>query len=70
MGDDGTIGCKLLKEAGARILTQDESSCVVYGMPRSVFEAGLSDHVAPLEEIADFLTKAVTAGESRDVSLK
>ena len=62
MGDDGTIGCKHLKAAGARVFTQDEASCVVYGMPRSVFEAGLSDHVATLNEIAELLTGAVSVG--------
>lgn len=62
MGDDGTIGCKLLKEAGARVFTQDEETCVVYGMPRSVCEAGLSDRVAPLIEIAELLTEAASTG--------
>ncbi len=62
MGDDGTLGCKLLKRSGARILTQDEASCVVYGMPRSVFEAGLSDQVAPLERMAACLMEAVNSG--------
>ncbi len=62
MGDDGTIGCELLKRNGAKILTQDEESCVVYGMPRSVVEAGLSDKVAPLNAIADCLVDAVGVG--------
>ncbi len=62
MGDDGTTGCELLKRSGAKILTQDEASCVVYGMPRSVAEAGLSDKVAPLNTIADCLVDAVGAG--------
>lgn len=59
MGDDGTQGCRLLKKAGARVYAQDEASCVVYGMPRSVVEAGLVDEVAPLENIADCLLHAV-----------
>ncbi len=62
MGDDGTEGCRLLKEAGARVFAQDEASCVVYGMPRSVVEAGLVDEVAPLENIADCLLHAVGSG--------
>ncbi len=60
MGDDGAIGCKLLKQKGARILVQDEETCVVYGMPRAVYEADLADQVAPLEEIADCLINAAT----------
>jgi len=65
MGDDGTLGCKLMKRAGAMIITQDEATCVVYGMPRSVFEAGISDRVTPLENIADSLIAATrqTAGQ-------
>jgi len=59
MGDDGTLGCKLMKRAGAMILVQDEATCVVYGMPRSVFEAGVADRVAPLENIADSLVDVV-----------
>ena len=62
MGDDGTLGCKLLKRTGAMILSQDEATCVVYGMPRSVFEAGLSDQVAPLGEISACLLAAVGRG--------
>jgi len=55
MGDDGTLGCKLMKRAGAMIITQDEATCVVYGMPRSVFEAGISDQVVSLENLAGSL---------------
>jgi two-component system, chemotaxis family, protein-glutamate methylesterase/glutaminase len=42
MGDDGTQGARAIKAAGGELLTEAESSCVVYGMPRSVVEAGLS----------------------------
>lgn len=59
LGDDGTAGCELLKQAGARTLTQDEASCVVYGMPRCVVEAGHSDQIAPIDQIADCLLEAV-----------
>jgi two-component system chemotaxis response regulator CheB len=62
MGDDGLIGCQMLKEAGAKIIAQDEASCVVYGMPRSVTEAGIVDQVAPLDKIADCLVQSVGQG--------
>jgi len=42
MGRDGARGARALRDAGARVLTQSEHSCVVYGMPRAVDEAGLS----------------------------
>jgi two-component system chemotaxis response regulator CheB len=49
MGNDGTRGAKALKAAGGVILTEAEESCVVFGMPRAVQEAGLSDIVQPIE---------------------
>jgi two-component system, chemotaxis family, protein-glutamate methylesterase/glutaminase len=42
MGDDGLLGSRAIYAAGGQILTEAESSCVVYGMPRVVTEAGLS----------------------------
>jgi two-component system chemotaxis response regulator CheB len=55
MGDDGMIGSAHIKAQGGRILTEAEESCVVYGMPRAVTEAGLSDRSATLERIASTL---------------
>lgn len=52
MGADGTRGCRLIKEAGGRIIAEDESTCVIYGMPRSVIAAGLADRIVPLNEVA------------------
>jgi chemotaxis response regulator CheB len=42
MGDDATRGARAIHAAGGELLTESESSCVVYGMPRCVVEAGLS----------------------------
>ncbi len=55
MGHDGREGCKLLKREGATVWTQDEATCVVYGMPMSVETAGLSDAVMPIEQFAGSL---------------
>jgi two-component system chemotaxis response regulator CheB len=52
MGSDGRQGAAWIKAQGGRILTEAEESCVVYGMPRSVVEAGLSDGSATLERMA------------------
>jgi two-component system, chemotaxis family, protein-glutamate methylesterase/glutaminase len=52
MGEDGLLGAAHIKGQGGRIVTEAESSCVVYGMPRAVAEGGLSDRVATLEEMA------------------
>lgn len=53
MGNDGTKGSDAIKARGGRVITEAESSCVVYGMPRAVVEAGLSDRSAPLDTLAD-----------------
>lgn len=53
MGRDGTVGASWVKAAGGRVLAEAESSCVVYGMPRSVVEAGLADEVVPLDGMLD-----------------
>jgi two-component system, chemotaxis family, protein-glutamate methylesterase/glutaminase len=52
MGADGRDGAAWIKAKGGTILTEAESSCIVYGMPRSIVEAGLSDMMVPLEAIA------------------
>ncbi|MCR4598103.1 MAG: chemotaxis-specific protein-glutamate methyltransferase CheB [Acetatifactor sp.] len=53
MGSDGTEGIRFLKaKKDAYVITQDSDSCVVYGMPKSVDTAGLSDVSLPLEAIA------------------
>lgn len=52
MGVDGTEGVRAMKSAcNCYCISQNEASSVVYGMPRSVYEAGLSDEVLPLETI-------------------
>ena len=52
MGDDGAMGCRMLRRNGGRILAQSAESCVVYGMPRAIVEEGLADDVRPLNELA------------------
>lgn len=49
MGSDGREGAAWIKAQGGRVITETEASCVVYGMPRTVVEAGLSDGSYPLE---------------------
>jgi two-component system chemotaxis response regulator CheB len=52
MGSDGSKSMLKMKEAGAINIAQDESTCVVYGMPKSAVEIGAVDHVLPLRDIA------------------
>lgn len=53
MGSDGREGAAWIKARGGSILAESEETCVVYGMPRSVVEAGLADAVVPLDRMAD-----------------
>lgn len=57
MGQDGKDGLRALKDARCVCLTQSRDTCVVYGMPRAVDEAGLSDESVALESIARRLTE-------------
>jgi two-component system chemotaxis response regulator CheB len=57
MGDDGKQGAAWIKAQGGTILTEAEESCVIYGMPRAVVEAGLSDGSAPLVSMAEEISK-------------
>ena len=58
MGSDGTKGAAMIKAEGGRILAEDESTCVIYGMPRSVAEAGLVDKVVPLHQVVSEMIAA------------
>ena len=52
MGGDGAQGLLAMRKAGARTLGQNESSCVVYGMPKVAFEIGAVEKQAPLHLLA------------------
>ncbi len=57
MGHDGRDGSRALKQAGGRVMVQDEATCIVYGMPRSVAEAGLADRVVAIDAIAEAIAQ-------------
>jgi len=59
MGSDGSQGASMLKQYDSTVWSQDEASCVVYGMPQAVEKNGLSDLVLPLVDIGPSLVKAV-----------
>ena len=60
MGDDGLVGARAVKEAGGTVLIQDERTCVVWGMPRSIKEAGLEDAVVPLDAMPLAIAQAAS----------
>lgn len=53
MGSNGLFGSRNLKDRGGILIAQDEETCVVYGMPRAVIEANLTDHVASIDRLSD-----------------
>ena len=65
MGHDGTDGARALKRAGGYVLAEHESTCVVYGMPRSVVENGLADEVVPLDRMAEAIVHYLKKLEER-----
>ena len=59
MGRDGADGLLQMKEAGAYTITQDEESCIVYGMPKEAVTLGASMIQLPLDGIAAELRRRV-----------
>jgi two-component system chemotaxis response regulator CheB len=60
MGQDGMLGAREIIDAGGRILAQSGPTCVVWGMPKAVEEAGLCEAVVPLNEMAAAIVQRVT----------
>jgi two-component system chemotaxis response regulator CheB len=57
MGDDGLAGARAIAAAGGALLTEHASTCVVYGMPRSVDEADLGAVNVPIHQMAEEITR-------------
>lgn len=59
MGRDGSKGALAVREAGGIVIAEEDTTCTVYGMPRSVIEYGLADKIVPLDKMADAIVKEV-----------
>ncbi|MDD4802274.1 MAG: chemotaxis response regulator protein-glutamate methylesterase [Syntrophomonas sp.] len=57
MGQDGTAGLKYIKDKGAKVIAEHQSSCVVYGMPKAAIESGLVDEIVPLADISEVVIR-------------
>jgi two-component system chemotaxis response regulator CheB len=70
MGVDARDGARAVKQHGGTVISQDEATATIYGMPAAVAEAGLSDRILPLQQIAAAVVDWCHSGESgdRDVS--
>lgn len=62
MGRDGTEGLKAVKEQGGICICEDESTCIVYGMPKSAVEAGVCDYQVPLHRIPQKIKEIIEGG--------
>ncbi|RPD48518.1 hypothetical protein DNI29_07840 [Hymenobacter sediminis] len=58
-GQDGTAGATFIRQQGGVVVAQDEATSAVFGMPKSVIQAGQADAVLPLNAIADFVVRHV-----------
>ncbi len=61
MGSDGLDGIRLLREKGGYIMAQSEASCVVYGMPKAIVDAKLTDQILDIDSVAEAMITAVKA---------
>ncbi|HCX21957.1 MAG: chemotaxis response regulator protein-glutamate methylesterase [Flammeovirgaceae bacterium] len=59
MGKDGVKGMQAIKDSGGRTIAQDESSSVIYGMPKIAFETGAADTVLDIREIGGYLVNCL-----------
>jgi two-component system chemotaxis response regulator CheB len=64
MGDDGLQGARMIREAGGLVIAESASSCVVYGMPRCVVEAGFANHQVALDQLPKRLLELLASGPS------
>jgi two-component system chemotaxis response regulator CheB len=65
MGRDGAEGLLAMRHAGARTLGEDESTCVVYGMPKAAFELGAVEKELPLSRIAQEILRLCSGDQAR-----
>lgn len=70
MGRDGADGACAIRDAGGRVLVQDEATSVVWGMPGAVVDAGAADEVLSLDRIAGGVVSALKTGPRRAASLR
>ena len=61
MGKDGAAGIGAIAAAGGTTIAQDQSSCVIFGMPKEAIALGAVQHVLPLAEIAPWLVNTMYA---------
>ena len=66
MGRDGVDGLRSIRQTGGTVIAQDEASSVVYGMPGAAAREGLTHHILPIDEIAQWLNRFVEPEDPAD----
>jgi two-component system chemotaxis response regulator CheB len=64
MGQDGLRGSQMIRDAGGRVIAQDEATSVVWGMPGAVARAGLPEQLFPLKQVAGAIAQRVIARQN------
>lgn len=59
MGNDGAKGIQAIKRQNGRTIAEDQSTAVVFGMPKAAIEMGVVDKVVPITNVADEILKAL-----------
>jgi two-component system chemotaxis response regulator CheB len=59
MGRDGADGTANIKDSGGITISEDKSTCTIYGMPKAAYETGKVDLVVPLDQVANNIIKIV-----------
>lgn len=62
MGSDGLEGVRALKARGGRVLAQSDATCVVYGMPKAIVDAGLADEIVGIDEMGPAIISSLYEG--------
>ncbi len=59
MGNDGMEGVGILKSKGGKAIAQNDASCVVYGMPKAIVDAGYADEIHDIDDISDAIMSSI-----------
>lgn len=59
MGKDGSKGAEAVKKFGGYCIAEDQSTCVIYGMPKCVIDAGHADKIEPINNVANAIVEAI-----------
>jgi two-component system chemotaxis response regulator CheB len=70
MGSDGTIGSRIIREQGGCILSQDQDTSAVWGMPAAVANAGLAHKILPLTQIAPEIVRLAARSHRATAELR